>query len=396
MEACGPFEPAPALALAVSGGADSMAMALLARDWAAARGGAVSALVVDHRLRPESATEADLTCRRLQGLGIRHRLLALEDLPRGPALAARARAARYAALTRACREAGLLHLLLGHHAADQAETLAMRVLRGSQSAGLAGMAALRETAAVRLLRPLLTVQPAELRALLGRHGVAWVEDPSNRDRRALRPRLRLRMPPNPDLPAALARAGAARVREERAAAAVLAERVSIRPEGFALLSPGRIHPAALRALLRTIAGSPYPVAPAQIAALAAQPACATLGGVRLMAAGRLGGWLVMREEAAIGGPVPARDGALWDGRFRMLAAETMPGATIDRLGGAAARFRDRSDFPAAVLRTLPAIWHHGKVQIVPHLAENTDIRMLFMPPTALAGPEFLPAASSQL
>ena len=97
---------------------------------------------------------------------------------------------RYEVLAHACAEAGILHLLLGHHAADQVETLAMRVLRGSQTHGLAGMPALRETAGVRLLRPLLGVEPAALRQFLSARGVGWVEDPSNQDLRALRPRLR--------------------------------------------------------------------------------------------------------------------------------------------------------------------------------------------------------------
>src|SRR6202034_809792 len=106
--------------------------------------------------------------------------------------AERARIMRYEFLAHACREAGILHLLIGHHAADQVETLAMRVLRRSQTHGLAGMPALRETAGLRLLRPLLGIDPARLRHFLLARGIDWVEDPSNRDMRALRPRVRQR------------------------------------------------------------------------------------------------------------------------------------------------------------------------------------------------------------
>jgi tRNA(Ile)-lysidine synthase len=189
----GPFEPRPALAIAVSGGADSMALAILATDWARMRGGSTVALVVDHGLRAASASEAGDTIGRLARLKIPARLLRLSHLLHGSALAERARIRRYEVLTEACRDAGIVHLLLGHHAADQAETVVMRVLRGSQTHGLAGMPALRETTGLRLLRPLLEIEPAVLRGLLTEIGIDWVEDPSNRDMRAMRPTDR-RMP----------------------------------------------------------------------------------------------------------------------------------------------------------------------------------------------------------
>ncbi len=140
MAVLGPFEPAPRLAAGVSGGADSMALALLADAWARERGGSLLALVVDHRLRPESGSEAMAAVARLGALGIATRLLAINGLSRGPALAERARSARSAVLEAACTDAGILHLLLGHHAGDQAETLLIRTLGGSGPAGLAGMA----------------------------------------------------------------------------------------------------------------------------------------------------------------------------------------------------------------------------------------------------------------
>jgi tRNA(Ile)-lysidine synthase len=190
MDRLGPFEPCPAVAAAVSGGADSMALAILARDWVRRRGGSVLALVVDHGLRALSADEARITVERLTRLGIPARLLRLPDLKPGPALAERARIMRYESLTDACREVGILHLLLGHHVADQIETVAMRVLRDSQTHGLACMPALRETAGLRLLRPLLEIEPTRLRGLLTACGAGWIEDPSNQDMRAMRPRLR--------------------------------------------------------------------------------------------------------------------------------------------------------------------------------------------------------------
>src|SRR5271165_4045530 len=134
MARLGPFEPAPMLAVAVSGGADSLALAVLADAWARARGGAIIALVVDHGLRAAAADEARATEQLLTGRGIAVRALRLAGLGPGSALAERARTARYATLTAACEAAGTLHLLVGHHLADQAETVALRVLRGSFSA----------------------------------------------------------------------------------------------------------------------------------------------------------------------------------------------------------------------------------------------------------------------
>ena len=182
MAALGPFEPAPRIAAGVSGGADSMALALLADAWARERGGSLLALVVDHR--PAPGVGQARRRRRWRGLAhsaSRRRLLAIDGLAGGPALAERARSARFAVLEAACAEAGILHLLLGHHAGDQAETLLIRALGGSGPAGMAGMAALVETRRLRLLRPLLAVPPARLRATLAAAGVTWIEDPSNVD-----------------------------------------------------------------------------------------------------------------------------------------------------------------------------------------------------------------------
>jgi tRNA(Ile)-lysidine synthase len=402
LDASGPFEPHPALAVAVSGGADSMALAILARDWARRHNGSTLALVVDHGLRPASAEEARITIERLTRLRIPGRLLRLSDLRQGPALAERARTMRYEILTVACREAGILHLLLGHHAADQVETLAMRVLRGTQTHGLACMPALRETAGLRLLRPLLGIEPALLRSLLTASGAEWIEDPSNQDMRALRPRLRHRLaghaPGETGLRQAISAAGRLRSREETDTASELARRATIRPEGFALLSPGRISPAALSRLLQTIGGAAYPPSPARVNALAAQPGPATVAGVRIMHAGRFGdGLLIVREEAAVMQPVEARPGTIWDNRFRIIGQKALlAGATIGKLGSDAARFRGVSDLPSAVLRTLPAVRLGKCLAVVPHLSyacsrDGAGMTVLFTPPRPAAGPCFAPS-----
>ncbi len=407
MARLGPFEPAPLLAVAVSGGADSLALAALADAWARGRGGGITALVVDHGLRAEAADEARATERLLTERGMAVRTLRLAGLRRGAALAERARVARYAALIEACEAAGALHLLLGHHLADQAETVALRALHGSFSAGLAGMAALVELPTVRLLRPLLGVSPGALRALLRAEGMQWIEDPSNHDTHALRVRLRLLAGDRDGAAAArvagaAAVAGAARAATERQAAKVLGCEASIHPEGFAVAADRAMPPAALGALIQAVGGAPYPPAPDAVAALAARPAPATLGGVRLLPAGRLGpGLLLVREAAAMAPPIPARPGAVWDGRFRLARDAAPPeGAMLGALGEDAARLRGRSALPAAVLRTLPALRAGAALRAVPHLdypdaATCARARVLFAPSRPAAGAPFRPPSAEQ-
>lgn len=403
MDRLGPFEPYPGLAVAVSGGPDSMALAILARDWARERDGSTLALVVDHGLRPESAKEVRVTVERLARLGIAARKLRPSGLTHGPALAERARIMRYEILTEACRAAGTLHLLLGHHLADQAETLAMRVLRGSRTPGLAGMPALRETAGVRLLRPLLGIEPAMLRRFLGTRGAGWIEDPSNQDMRATRSRLRHRLAgerlADTGLSPALAAVGRLRACQEAEVAAELADRAMIRPEGFALLRPGRIGSAALASLLQTIGGAGYAPSAARVEELAAEPKPATVSGVRIIQVGRFGdGLLIVREEAAVMQVVPVSCGTSWDNRFRVTVSGDVPpaGATVGKLGADAARFRRMSDLPSVVLRTLPAVRFGNLLAAVPHLRYATDghaaeMTVLFAPPRPVAGACFVPS-----
>ena len=357
MARLGPWDGERRIAVAVSGGPDSLALALLAQRW-----GSPSAFIVDHGLRAESAAEAEGARAALAGRGIPARILTLHGLLPGPALAARARAARYAALAAACRAAGLVDLLLGHHAGDQAETVLMRRRRGSGPAGLAGMAALSETDDVRLLRPLLFATPELLRSVVDHAGLLPAEDPSNADGRSLRVRLRREIgAARAGLMAEAVRAGEARRAAEVRTAAILAERACLYPEGYATLLPGWVGSAALSALVRSLSGRRYPVkAPPE-------PRAGTLGGVQMQPAGRAGeGWLLTREAAAMQPPVPAMPGAVWDGRFRVAASPM--GGIAGALDSDASALRPLSRLPSAVLRTLPALRNNRVLSAVPHLS----------------------------
>lgn len=383
MAPLGPFTAGRSVAVAVSGGADSLALALLLSRW-----GRPFAAIVDHGLRPESAAEAAITARLLAGFGVASTILRAA-LPPGPAAAERARNARYRLLLDACREAGCADLLLAHHQADQAETVRMRQDAGSRSRGLAGMAAIAYREQARLLRPLLPIAPARLRATLSQAGIAWVEDPTNRDQRTLRARLRAAMD-GPAMEAALCvgrRHGLARAEAERGRAGVLGA-VRFHPAGFALI-PDAIDEGALSAVIWAVSGRRYP--PPR---LAGGVSARTLHGVLLRPAGALGpGVLVAREPGAVAAPERAAPGVRWDGRFR-LGGALPDGLTIGALGDDSARIGRRSRLPAVVRRTLPALRRDGRIVAVPHLgfpepASCPSVSVWFCPACPAAGAPFV-------
>jgi tRNA(Ile)-lysidine synthase len=275
LDLLGPFEAEPVLAVAVSGGADSLALIGLADPWARARGGKAVALIVDHGLRPESGAEARRVRDALASRGIEAHILAWSGPKPARGVQAAARAARYRLLEEWCRREGVLHLLLAHHAGDQAETIAMRRARGGDL-GLAGMAAIAETRDLRRLRPLLGVAKARLVATVQAAGQGWIEDPSNRDPRSERARVRagLRESDARRLLALGRRTGRRRAETERAAAALLARHLAARADGSLAVArvafrSGPVAPrrAALAALLQSVGATPYPPDGRSLAAL---------------------------------------------------------------------------------------------------------------------------------
>ena len=173
----------------MSGGPDSLALLLLA---AAARPGLVEAATVDHALRPESRAEAEMVAGVCERIGVPHGILILE-WRRAPDrnLQARAREARYEKLGDWAVERGLTAVATAHHLDDQAETLLMRLARGAGVGGLGATRARRPLVkGVKLVRPLLGWRKAELAALVASAGVKPVDDPSNRDPRHDRVRMR--------------------------------------------------------------------------------------------------------------------------------------------------------------------------------------------------------------
>ncbi|MBB5049778.1 tRNA(Ile)-lysidine synthase [Rhodopseudomonas rhenobacensis] len=186
------WRDAQAVVLAVSGGPDSLALMWLAARWRKAlrRGPQILVITVDHGLRPEAAREARDVKRHAAELGLPHRTLRWRGDKPTTGLPAAARDARYQLLARAARAAGASHILTAHTQDDQAETLLMRMSRGSGIAGLAAMARQTERHGVIIARPLLEVSKARLVATLAKAGLDFVSDPSNVDPRYARPRWR--------------------------------------------------------------------------------------------------------------------------------------------------------------------------------------------------------------
>ena len=190
------WKGAPAIILAVSGGPDSIALMWLAARWrrALARGPRLVAVTVDHGLRAEAAREAREVKRLAHALDLPHRTVRWSGTKPNTGLPAAARSARYQLLAAAARAHGATHILTAHTRDDQAETLLMRMLRGSGIAGLAAMARVSERDGVLLARPFLDVSKSQLIATLKKAGIGFADDPTNRDLSFTRPRLRALMP----------------------------------------------------------------------------------------------------------------------------------------------------------------------------------------------------------
>ncbi len=186
-----PLGQAHGLLLAISGGPDSTALLSMAARWRAEREGpALHAATVDHGLRPEAAAEATAVAALCARLGVPHETLVWHGEKPKTRLQERARDARNALLAAHATDIGADTLVTAHHLDDQAETVLMRLLRGSGVTGLSGIAPLSQRAGLTIARPLLGLRKAELMAYCDAQGLPYADDPSNRDPRFTRARLR--------------------------------------------------------------------------------------------------------------------------------------------------------------------------------------------------------------
>jgi tRNA(Ile)-lysidine synthase len=378
-------------AAAVSGGRDSMALALLAAQWAGREGVELLAFTVDHGLRAEAAAEAAQTVRWLNARGIDCRVLRWEGEKPPAGLQAAAREARYRLLHEACRAGEADALLLGHQLEDQAETYLMRLARGAGLDGLAAMAPDSARDGLRLLRPLLGVSRARLTATLKALGQPWLDDPGNADPRFERARLRALVPAlgAERLAAAAETARLARAALDEAAAALVARAARLDPAGWATIDPGEFRrdpagPRALRLLLHAIGGDPYPPSPAGVEAL-----LAGLGGPgRTLAHCRALPWrgaaLLCREARDLPPATPAAPGRAtrWDRFVLELGPDAPPDLEIGPLAGPnAADWAPRPARPS-----LPGLSRAGEPAFLPRPGQGPgrwNSRLFFRPSASL-------------
>ena len=346
-----------AVAVALSGGGDSLALLLAAADWAKAGGRRLLVLTVDHGLRPESAGWTGICAATAQRLGLDFRALGWAGEKPATGLPAAARAARHALLADAARAAGARVIMMGHTADDLMETRLMREA-GSTTPDpreWTPSPAWPEGRGVFLLRPMLDIRRADIRDWLRVRGETWIDDPANEDTAYARPRARQAL----DRDAIPAAAGAI----PTAAALALACRAD-EAAGFEI-ARDELRAAAPAAVTRFLsaaclcaAGTTRPPARAQVKRLAGRLEghelfVASLAGARVEA--DLGHVRFRREagEAARGGLAPLRlvadETGVWDGRYQVSAEQAVE---IRAARGSTAPLALRSDGETEPLRSM--------------------------------------------
>ncbi len=405
------------MAIAVSGGADSLALAYLTAPWARKNGRPLTALIVDHGLRPESGMEAEATGSVLSRMGIANETLRWYPGELTGSVQARAREARYELLRARCRMKGVRELLLAHHLDDQAETFLLRISAGSGVSGLAAMRVRTSRQGIEIVRPLLRMQRARLRATLREVGISWKEDPSNDDPRHERTRIRrlfaARDCPLPS-PTLFGKTANVFAKLDDALRSVthhcLAAHISVSPLGTISLERAPIQelpePLAQKALataVQAVSGRPYPprsrqIAPLVKAIVAKGTGKRTLAGV--LAKLEKERVTLIREKAAIAAPISLGPGetAWWDGRFRVENRDRTTGVRVGMLGTQGlGELRETlpknvlADHPRAVLLALPAFRGLDGLMSTPHLhwwkapAQSGSFGAEFDPPVAPPG-----------
>ncbi|QDC08889.1 tRNA lysidine(34) synthetase TilS [Oceanicola sp. D3] len=361
--------PPTRLGIALSGGSDSTALLILTRE--ALPEIQLFAATVDHQLREGSGKEAEQAGQLCHSLGLPHEILPWEGWAGEGNLQAAARSARSALLADWAERNELAHVALGHTRDDQAETVLMRLARGSGVDGLAAMAPLRRSAGISWLRPMLEVSRQDLRAELTARGVAWADDPSNDDLRFDRVKARAmtkelsRLGLTPErLVRTASQMAMARDALNHGAAAYLG-RASVEQGDLLMPSPASLsapRETVLRAFAHALCWVSSTVYRPRFESLTAmldgleQGKAGTLHGCRISSEGAT--WRITREYAAVA-DVATPPAALWDKRWQFHGPKPPDGAHVAALGAIGLaeceNWRD-SGLPRASLLASPALW----------------------------------------
>lgn len=325
--------PLTPIAVGVSGGADSMALALLLKNWAQKTGHPIVAVTVDHRLRPESANEAQIVSEQMKNLGIEHHILTWTGKKPTTRIEEKAREARYGLLREFCFARGIEYLCLAHHGTDQAETFLSRLARGSGVDGLAAMKPKTARGNLNLLRPLLSCDKEQLTAFLAFNQIDWINDPMNEDEAYERVRWRKNLKGLNDMGLAQNRLNMSAKRLARASEALhfytqdfIKKHVITDTRGFALIDkdaynalPDEIRLRVLGTMIETIGQSGKALSYAALEkTLARLPQKATLGSCHIIS--HKNGIYVSKEAARMqdGIKIKAGQKTKWD-RFQVVA-----------------------------------------------------------------------------
>ena len=374
------------LAVAVSGGADSLALLLLAHELAQKKGSHVVALTVDHQLRTESTEEAHQVKQWAQDLGIQHVILDwVGDKPQSR-LQESARKMRYALLTNWCKQNHMSALLLGHHQQDQEETFWLRLSAGSGLEGLAGMNKRTIKEDITCLRPLLDFSKERLQATLLDRSQAWIEDPSNHKPHFFRGRLRNFLQEE-GLSASRLLQVMGKLRRDGdfiqlSLQMALKDMVFVHEGGYLTVNKRAfegLHPAIgnrlLSALIQWFSDKDYAPRLVQIAGIRdkiQKGTSFTAGGIYWSFS--LEEIKLYREKRAVTHRIPLcalHEQTLWDQRFWLdpqLTTSVPNTGEIGPLGAASFETKEINTLiPKYVWPTLPALWNEGKVVAIPHL-----------------------------
>lgn len=399
------------IALGVSGGSDSAALMYVAARWRTDQpqpAPPLTVLTVDHQLRAASAAEADCVCEQARALGLAHETLVWRESKPKAGLAARARNARYDLMTRWCADHGAERLHVGHTLNDQAETLIMRLARGSGVDGLSAMAPETTIGGVVLARPFLDVSRAQLRDYLTGLGKIWIDDPTNKDDTFERVRVREALELLSGLGVSPHHIATSARRLQRARSALdgmtveaMKRHVAVHPAGFCRLAAdlltGEPDDTVIRVLNRTlmaVGGSVYPPRQSAVEDLVERlrvndDQAHTLAGCRVARAGQ--SMEIAREPGRMPSePMPLSEGQklLWDGRFEV--SYRGEGCNSGRCGPISVRplSRDGWDmvkqhdhtFSRSLREGLASFWRGDELIAVPHLefiAASVDPAMEF-------------------
>lgn len=384
------FEPHPTLAIAISGGADSVVLFHWTKAWAEARQGRVVALTVDHGLRDEAADEARIVAEWSAALGVEHQILTVAMDKQSPAIQQQARDLRYAAMEDYCQQRGILHLLTAHHLDDQAETLAMRAWRGSGVDGLAGIPFIRYTPNIRIIRPLLHVPKSQIMAWLTEYHIQWLEDPSNATDKYERNRIRKHLAtwpvPPQDIINTTRMMGLAKLANGQKMAELAVDSVRWFEAGYLELHTQHWHTqpndqliGLLTALIHSLGSTPNPPRYYQMEGLlesilvdsAAQKTC--LAGL-VFSRVQPHHWRIVREPQHCAPAATLLPDQIlhWDQRFTLHSSSSLP-LYVAALGpqGIATlknhKAQPKLTLPREAMETLPAIWHLDHLAVVPHI-----------------------------